>query len=90
MSIGDVDLDGRADLIAACEGATPPASGVFWLARGEPGGQGWIASDISGPAGIKFDLVPLIDLDQDGDSDVVTTEEAEGLGVVWYENPVVP
>ena len=37
--------------------------------------------------GVKHDLVPLIDLDGDGDLDVLTTEETKGLGVVWYENP---
>jgi hypothetical protein len=42
---------------------------------------------ISGPLGIKFDLVKLIDLDGDGDLDVLTCEESENLGVIWYENP---
>lgn len=44
--------------------------------------------DISGPGGVKFDHVQLIDLDADGDLDVLTCEEADGLGVCWYENPV--
>ena len=49
------------------------------------------------PEGFIFDLVQIIDLDEDGDPDVVTLEEkgpylARGyqgreLGVVWYENP---
>ncbi|HOW19468.1 MAG TPA: dockerin type I repeat-containing protein, partial [Phycisphaerae bacterium] len=36
--------------------------------------------------------VALVDLDGDGDLDVITTEEewppdSRGLGVIWYENP---
>ena len=48
----------------------------------------WKAHDISGPQGIKYDLLELIDLDEDGDLDVMTCEERERLGVVWYENPL--
>jgi hypothetical protein len=29
----------------------------------------------------------LVDLDGDGDLDVLTCEERAGLGVIWYENP---
>jgi len=37
--------------------------------------------------GIKFDLIQSLDLDQDGDLDIVTCEERNNLGVIWYENP---
>ena len=50
----------------------------------------WDDHEISGPDGIKFDVVQLLDLDADGDPDAITTEESEGgdgLGVIWYENP---
>ena len=46
-----------------------------------------IFHDIAGPQGIKFDRIELLDLDLDGDLDVMTCEERENLGVVWYENP---
>lgn len=87
VSMGDIDGDGVKDLVFSCESAGKGKSGVVWMKR--DGGK-WIARDISGPEGIKYDLVPLVDLDGDGDLDVVTTEEREGgkgLGVVWYENP---
>jgi hypothetical protein len=29
-------------------------------------------------------------MDGDGDLDVVTTEQIEQLGIVWYENPLSP
>lgn len=37
----------------------------------------------------KFDRMELIDLDHDGDLDMMTCEERQLLGVVWYENPGV-
>ena len=40
-----------------------------------------------GKAGTKFDRIELIDLDGDGDRDLLTCEERENLGVVWYERP---
>ena len=50
--------------------------------------------------GIKYDNVLIADIDNDGDQDLITTEEngrragplgyfrPEGIGVVWYENPL--
>lgn len=48
---------------------------------------------ISDGSGVKFDFAELLDMDGDGDLDVLTCEEANnaklgnGLGVIWYENP---
>lgn len=47
----------------------------------------WMPHEISGAPGTKYDLVQLIDLDGDGDLDVLTCEEVENLGVIWYDNP---
>jgi hypothetical protein len=82
VTAADVDLDGGPDLILTCEGAEGPRSGVVWAKL-----SGNEVFDISGPEGVKFDLAPAIDLDGDGDLDIITTEEAENLGVIWYENP---
>jgi hypothetical protein len=88
VSCGDIDLDGRKDLVFSCEGAEPPRHGLMWLSwEGSPTNGVWRAHDISGADGVKHDLVPLVDLDGDGDLDVLTTEETRGLGVIWYENP---
>ncbi|MFO0691284.1 MAG: VCBS repeat-containing protein [Myxococcota bacterium] len=92
VTAGDVDGDGRVDLVVTSTGAYDGQMGAYWL---EPGAgplraEGWRVHRIAGPEGIKFDLVHLLDLDGDGDSDVLTSEEKQderGLGVVWYENP---
>lgn len=84
---GDMDGDGGTDWVYTTEGAQGKAGVV---ARVGTAGN-WL--DISGPAGIKYDFATLIDMDRDGDLDVVTCEEAnnaregKGLGVIWYENP---
>lgn len=95
VAAGDVDRDGRPDLVVTCERARDDRSGVFWLSFSRvPTETTWTAHEISGPRGIKFDRIELVDLDGDGDLDVLTCEEAEprdrgrqGLGVFWYENP---
>jgi hypothetical protein len=38
-------------------------------------------------AGKKFDLLQVMDVDHDGDLDVITCEERDNLGLFWYENP---
>jgi len=88
VRVADVNLDGRLDLVVTCEAAKGPLSGVFWLSyRGSVMDAQWDAHDIGGPEGAKYDLMELIDLDGDGDLDVLTCEESDNLGVIWYENP---
>lgn len=95
VEAGDVDLDGRPDLVVSCENARGERSGVVWLSYDKDPREGvWKAHEISGPEGIKFDRMELLDLDADGDLDVLACEESQpiegsghGLGVFWYENP---
>jgi hypothetical protein len=84
VAIGDMDLDGNSDLVLTCESARD-LSGVRWLSQQD---GAWQDHEISGNAGIKFDRIELVDLDEDGDLDVMTCEERENLGVIWYENPI--
>ncbi len=84
VAVGDIDGDGKKDLVFSCENAKGKL-GVMWMKQQVDGK--WEAHDIGGKEGEKFDLVELIDLDGDGDLDVMTTEERELNAVVWYENP---
>jgi hypothetical protein len=83
VAVGDVDRDGKMDVVFTCEGARN-VRGVMYLS--DVNGAR-VPHDISGKVGTKYDLVELLDLDDDGDLDVLTCEEREGLGVIWYENP---
>lgn len=98
VKVADIDLNGRQDLVVACEHATDGRVGVFWMSyESEPTGLRWSPHSISGPEGFIYDLIQLTDLDADGDLDIITLEEkgpylAQGhtgkeLGVIWYENP---
>jgi hypothetical protein len=85
VRLADVDLDGRADILYSAEMSQGGRSGVVWLSLSDGA-----VHDVSGPEGVKYDLIELLDLDADGDLDVITTEETTGLGLVWYENPFAP
>ena len=96
VAVGDIDNDGRQDIVFSCEHAQGQKSGVMWLShRKKSNWANWLPHEISGPDGIKFDRIELLDLDDDGDLDVLTCEESakdpdgkrKGLGVIWYENP---
>ncbi len=85
VAAGDMDGNGTVDLVFSCEQADD-RPGLMWLSRAGLD-QGWAAHDIGGLPGRKFDLVRLVDLDGDGDLDVLTTEERTIDAVLWYENP---
>lgn len=81
----DLDGDGTLEIAYSCEQALGEKTGVVYLKRAASGE--WIAHDVAGPEGVKYDLIELIDIDGDGDLDILTTEEVDRLGVIWYENP---
>ncbi len=88
-AIGDIDLDGNLDLVYALHtGKDRKKPGVSWLSYKDAiTDKVWKLHDISGERGVKFDRLELIDMDADGDLDVLTCEEVDQLGVFWYENP---
>mmetsp|Transcript_28199 Transcript_28199/g.73118 ORF Transcript_28199/g.73118 Transcript_28199/m.73118 type:complete len:493 (-) Transcript_28199:389-1867(-) len=87
VAVGDIDGEGPLDLVVSFENAGGDASGILWS---PDFGESW--RDVSGRDGIKFDLNQLVDMDGDGDLDILNTEEGDNgrrdaLGVIWYENP---
>ncbi len=90
----DFDGDGRPEVVAANKGAqnTPNArtaelSNISWFEiAGDPlDGSSWIEHVLT-RVRVPINSQP-VDLDGDGDLDVITCEERDNLGVFWYENP---
>ena len=86
VAIGDLTGDGVAEITVTTEHASDKY-GVYYLRFQQ---EEWQAVDIGGKEGTKFDRIELVDIDHDGDLDVLTCEEKENLGVIWYENPLIP
>jgi hypothetical protein len=87
VRVADFNLDGKPDIVMTLGGGGGKTS-VYWMNyRKDVTDEEWLTHDISGPLGQKFDLIELLDLDDDGDLDVITCEEDYNLGVFWYENP---
>ena len=86
VKIADVNGDKLPDLFFTCENAKGKLEGIVWLEQQRDGP--WLQHTLGGPEGLKFDLMQTLDLDDDGDLDVITCEERDQLGVVWYENPL--
>ncbi len=93
VAVGDIDGDNRLDIVVSHASAKAPMSGLVWLSyRHTVFDAEWTRHEISGPIGIKYDRIELVDFDGDRDLDVMTTEEnagedSIGLGAIWYENP---
>lgn len=90
VRVGDIDLDGVVDFVHSTEpSAGPRKPGVTWLRRKSKGDLTPQVFPISDLRGTKFDLLQLFDIDLDGDLDVITCEERDNLGLIWYENPTI-
>ena len=88
VAVGDINLDGKVDVVTTSRGKEPVNCVAWQEWTNSVRDRSWADHDIGGTTGAKFDLIELIDLDGDGDLDVVTCEEAANLGVFWYENPI--
>lgn len=85
-----------ADLSAASERDVViviPKQGDIWVAsyQGDPReAENWTTNTLEIPGAMtrtKMDNAYLGDVDNDGDVDILTTEENGGWGVIWFENP---
>jgi len=90
VTVGNINADNIPELITTYEDADHrPGVMVSFQAT-----SGWQHQPISDTLGRKFDFAELVDIDLDGDLDVLTSEENNnsatqgGLGVIWYENPL--
>ena len=91
VEVGDLNGDGRPDLVISTNTYGQEVNGLIWM-----DGSTWdqpVFYPISGAHNAKYDKAELLDLDEDGDLDVLICEEnfgekSEGLGVIWYENQV--
>ena len=94
VRIGDFNQDGNLDIALSTNTLKRnSAEGIIWLSyKNAPTDAVWDSHALSGTKGYKFDRMELLDIDGDGDVDILTCEEnfgkdSEGLGVIWYENP---
>lgn len=92
IAVGDMDQDGQPELIHLCNSQKAPDSPAAAIGELQNVTETEIGVDwqpICEPKAYKFDRIELIDLDADGDLDLLTCEERANLGVIWYENPSI-
>ncbi|MBN1441398.1 MAG: VCBS repeat-containing protein [Planctomycetes bacterium] len=84
LNAADLDGDGREEIVLTTE-----APGDVYILRWRDSirDELWAVENITGRRKGKYDTVDLLDLDGDGDLDILTSEEHE-LGVFWLENPL--
>ena len=93
IRVGDIDGNGTLDIVVSRRTYNDADFGIMWLTPETDYTNGtWIWKAISDPRERIFDRVELLDLDGDGDLDVLTADQGKtsgktGYGVVWFENP---
>lgn len=93
VELGDINGDGVQDFVLSTNTDGASKVGLSWIDGTEiVDTEDLILKSISGAHNAKYDKVELVDMDRDGDLDVLICEEnfgegSKGLGVVWYENP---
>jgi hypothetical protein len=89
VRLTDLNRDGRPDLVIALEDAAVGQPGIVWLSYQRSFAEdSWRVQGISSPGGGTFQGLEVVDVDHDGDLDILTLD-ARNRGVVWYENPIV-
>ena len=88
VAVADFDRDGQPEIGVTLRSKPVDGPAVALMqCGGDVWSTPWKTHDIGGGKGSKFDLLEPIDIDSDGDLDLLTCEEVSNLGVFWYENP---
>ncbi len=90
LGLGDLNGDGRADLLTAAKGGPQAEPGTgewfgWWEAPTNPRTHGWKKHLLGTGHPGATNLSPA-DVNQDGVMDVIATR-GHGLGVIWFEGP---
>ena len=75
LGVGDINGDGRVDILTA----------KGWFEQGRKASGGWRAHAAQFGAGTGGARIYSHDIDGDGDADVVTSINAHGYGLSWFE-----
>jgi hypothetical protein len=81
VALGDIDYDGRLDVVSASSGD----GRIAWYGNSDVKGVGWTGSTISTGASIAVS-VDVGDIDNDGAADVVSATRTAGGLIQWYQN----
>jgi len=94
VEVGDLNNDNIADLVLSTNTGKESKVGLMWMDGRELKKNGnYKFQSISGVHRAKYDKMELLDMDGDGDLDILICEEnygenSEGLGIIWYENKI--
>ena len=90
LGLGDLNGDGRADLLTAAKGGPQAEPGTgewfgWWEAPANPRTNGW-KKHLLGTGHLGATNLAPADVNKDGQMDVIATR-GHGLGVIWFEGP---